>query len=161
MSCNRLFAMVLAALAITPVAVRAQTCDAPMSLFEGLPHHGTTCGQANSLPWIGTWSSPHPDYVATFTANAGLGGFFQLQTAFEAAYALLPSCDASAEPLRTGVTGSGGQEQIPLDGLTPGQYFIVITGRPESPETTCGTFQLTPFTTLLDPIYQDGFEAGM
>ncbi|WP_300618562.1 hypothetical protein [Dokdonella sp.] len=161
MSCNRLFAMVLAALAITPVAVRAQTCDAPMSLFEGLPHHGTTCGQANSLPWIGTWSSPHPDYVATFTANAGLGGFFQLQTAFEAAYALLPSCDASAEPLRTGVTGPGGQEQIPLDGLTPGQYFIVITGRPESPETTCGTFQLTSFTTLPDPIYRDGFESGM
>lgn len=160
MSRNCLFATALAALAITHVAARAQTCDSPMPLFEDLPHSGTTCGQANSLPWIGTWHSPHPDYVSTFVANAGLGGFFTLQTAFEAAYALLPSCDESAAPLHAGVTGPGGQEQIPLDGLVPGRYFIVITGNPESPETTCGTFQLTPFTILLDPIYKDGFEAG-
>ena len=120
MSCNRFFATVLSALAITRHRTRPDLRRADEPVRGLAPPRNASA--VRPIPAMDRHLvQPSPDYyVATFhRERRPLSGFFQLAERFSR-----PRVRAAAllrrirfEPLRTGVTGPGVAEQI-LDGLT-------------------------------------------
>ena len=150
----------LAVLALVAAgACAAQTCSSPIVVTEGLMPVYDTCEASNSLPMIGTINSPQNDVVYSFSLTPAIGGHITVSVAdFDGAAFLLPApCGPETEPVQAAEILPGSSSEFSLTGRPPGTYFLVVTGTPSSPESTCGHHQLEAVTFEVDLIFQDGF----
>lgn len=136
----------------------AQICESPLLIFSYQPSHVDTCSTGNSLPVLGgVIPSPHNDAVFSFQMAPGLSGNLWIDASFQATAFLMPSpCGQETPLLDAGNTPTS----IVLDGLSPGTYFLVVTGDPDVSTPVCGATQITPNVTMTDVIFRNGFQTG-
>lgn len=134
----------------------AQTCATPLPLSTGGPNHVNTCATTNSLPYFGgVLPSPHNDAVFSFVSVPGMSGTIDIQADFAAAVVLIPSpCGPDTLPDQAALTPAS----IGLGGLSPGTYFLVVTGDPDLMLPVCGSATVTPNAVYDDTIFINGFE---
>lgn len=150
-------AVIAASLLASSVAL-AQTCAAPIAIQSDnnngayAPGGATTCGAANAIGVLpGGIASPQPDIIHSFVAQ-GANATITLNTAggaLEPGLVIMDGCDDTANLLAVADGAAGSEVNVSATGLTDGQtYFLVVTGRPGSPDDNCGPYTGTITGTL-------------